>query len=365
MSMNQPSPVPAPRFPDHPVLADRLSHVPLGSWPTPIERLAPLGDTLGLSRLYIKRDDLSGERYGSNKVRKLEFLLGEAKRVEARGVFTLGFAGSNHALATALYARELGLECTVLLMPQAGAAYVRRNLLAGQALGGRLVPCRNLLALGLRYLALIRKAHFIPAGGTCPLGVAAYVNAAFELRDQIRSGLMPEPDLIYLPFGSMGTTAGLSLGLQAAGLGTRLESVRVIESRWASRSDLARLLQKSMAFLRETDPGFPALEDLGANLNLREDQLGPGYARPTPASEEAMRLMQANAGIELNPTYSAKAFAALVADARHGQIGDRTVLYWNTYNTRDLSGLIQGQDYHNLPRPFHRYFEDAPSASPT
>lgn len=359
------SPVFPVRFPDHPVLAARLPYVALGCWPTPVERAEELGRALELTSLFLKRDDLSGERYGSNKVRKLEFLLGEAQRCGSKGVFTLGFAGSNHALATALYAKELGLACTALLMPQAGAPYVGRNLLAGKSAGARLIPCRNVLALGLHYFFLKRKAHFIPAGGTCPLGVAAYVNAAFELRDQIRARLLPEPDVIYLPFGSMGTTAGLSLGLQAAGLGTRLESVRVIESRWASASDLKRLLQRSLAFLRKQDPSFPALEDLGANVHLRTDQLGKGYARPTTAGVEAMHLMQVHAGIELNPTYSAKAFAALVADARRGQLEGRTVLYWNTYNTRDLSILIQGQDYRDLPRPFHRYFDDEASASPT
>jgi len=360
--MDQPSPVPASRFPDHPTLAARLPQVSLGCWPTPVERAAGLGRALGLSGLYLKRDDLSGERYGSNKVRKLELLLGEAVQRGASGVFTLGFAGSNHALATALYARQLGLACTALLMPQASAPYVRQNLLAGQAAGARLIPCRNSLVLGLRYLQRQRTDYLIPAGGTCPLGVAAYVNAAFELRGQIQAGLLPEPDRIYVPFGSMGTTAGLSLGLQAAGLRTRIEAVRVIEPRWASASGLKHLLRRSLALLRDLDPTFPQLQELGANLNLRGDQLGQGYAMPTAAGLAAEQLMHAHTGLRLNPTYSAKAFAALVADAHAGLLEGRTVLYWNTYNTRDLSSLIQGQDYHHLPEAFHRYFEAASPA---
>src|SRR6266581_738013 len=113
-----------PLFKAYPQLEQQLPHVSLGNFQTPVEKLTPVGDEIGLYSLYIKRDDLSGGVYGGNKVRKLEFLLADAKEV-----ITFGFAGSNHALSTAIYGRQLGLKSTSMLMPQVNAHYVRRNLL--------------------------------------------------------------------------------------------------------------------------------------------------------------------------------------------------------------------------------------------
>lgn len=347
-----------PLFREFPSLVATLPRVVLGEFPSPVEAV-DLGRDLGLGSLWIKRDDRCGLEYGSNKIRKLEFLLAEAQARGAREVFTFGFAGSNHALATALGARRLGLTCTALLMPQAGARYVRQNLLAGLGAGARLVPCRNILSAGLRAWRLQRRGAFaIPAGGTCALGIVAYVNAAFELKDQIREGLLPEPDRIYVPLGSMGTAAGLSLGLQAAGLSTRIEAVRVIERRWAPTRALADRLREALALLRQRDPSFPALSALGSNLRIRDEFLGPGYARFTPEGREASARMKEATGIELVGTYSAKAFGALLADARRGELKGQRVLFWNTYNSRDLGPLLAGRDPGELPRAFRRYFEE-------
>ena len=355
-----------PLFRGHPDLARRLPHAALGEFPTPVDRLAGAGDAIGAGRLYIKRDDLSGSLYGGNKVRKLEFLLADALRAGAREVMTVGFAGSNHALATAIYAGQLGLKSVSMLMPQPNAHYVRRNLLASHHYGAELHHFRDTahLSLGVAGRSLqgmtrrLGPPRFIPAGGSCPLGVVGYVNAAFELRDQVMAGDLPEPHAIYVPLGSMGTAVGLALGLKAAGLGSRVVAVRVIEERWAPRRHMARLLHQTVAFLRDLAPAFPRVDITETALAVRDDCMGDGYACFTEDGVKATELMRRGAGITLNGAYSAKAFAALLADARQPGLEDKTILFWNTYNSRDLSAVASRVDYHQLPTAFHRYFEE-------
>lgn len=349
-----------------PRLEQRLPHVSLGTFPTPVHKLLNLGKNLGLDKLYIKRDDLSGKVYGGNKVRKLEFLLGEALQANAKEVMTAGFAGSNHALATAIYAQQVGLRSTSMLMPQINAGYVRRNLLASYTYQARLCHYKNLghLCLGVtgqQVRGIIKNRtlpRFIPAGGSSPIGLVGYVNAAFELRDQIVVGELHEPDLIYVPLGSMGTASGLMLGLKAAGLKTRVIPVRVIEERMSSPKQMVRLIRLTGRLLSKADPSFPCVTISEADLSIRNDCLGEGYACFTEKAMKAIRLVKEEEGILLNGAYSAKAFSALLDDAAQGSLKGKTVLYWNTYNSRDLSNATADVDYRQLPRPFHRYFEE-------
>jgi 1-aminocyclopropane-1-carboxylate deaminase/D-cysteine desulfhydrase-like pyridoxal-dependent ACC family enzyme len=118
-----------PLFEYHPELAIKLPYVSLGEFPTSVQKLDQLGKHIGLNNLFIKRDDLSGKAFGGNKIRKLEFILGKALRSKVNEVLTFGSAGSNHALATAIYAKKLGLSSISMLLPQPNAYYVRRNLL--------------------------------------------------------------------------------------------------------------------------------------------------------------------------------------------------------------------------------------------
>ena len=113
-------------FKNYPLLKEKLPYISLGNFPTPVEKLEKMGSKLGLDNLYIKRDDISGTTYGGNKVRKLEFVLGQALKSGVKEVMTFGFAGSNHALATAVYANKLGLRSISMLFPQPNAYYVRK-----------------------------------------------------------------------------------------------------------------------------------------------------------------------------------------------------------------------------------------------
>lgn len=344
--------------------AERLPHVALGALPTPVERLEGFGTAVGVPQLYVKRDDLSGEVYGGNKVRKLEFLLADAARRGARTVLTFGFAGSNHALATAIYARQVGLKSVSLLIPQRPAEYVRRNLLMGFAAGAELHHYPHPLMLG--WGAAIERQrqrrregiapYIIAPGGTSPLGNVGYVNAAFELKDQVEAGLLPAPDVIYVASGTMGTVAGLLLGLRAVGLNARVVAVRVVDEKFTSAGRLVRLFAQTARLLREADDKFPDLMLTEAEVDLRHGFYGTGYAHFTAEGEAAVRLMAETEGLKLEGTYTGKALAALVHDAQQRALRNKVALFWNTYNSRDLTPHIAGIDYRRLPRAFHRYF---------
>lgn len=355
-----------PLFTLYPQLEARLPRVTLATLPTPVERLDRIGMEIGVPELFIKRDDLSGAVYGGNKVRKLEFLLGNILHKNAREVITLGFVGSNHALATAIYAKQLGLKSVSMLMPQVNAHYVRRNLLTSWYFDAHLTSCKNLPHLCLGIIGRLCRGivqhgtlpRLIPAGGSCPLGVVGYVNAAYELRDQIIAGVLPEPDIIYVPLGSMGTAAGLMLGLRTIGLKSQVVPVRVIEERMASPKRMPQLIRETATLLHRYAPAFPGAEFALGDLEIRNDCLGEGYARFTEKAVNGADLMRRKTGIILNGAYSAKAFSALLDDAGKGILNGKTVLFWNTYNSRDLTQMAQSVDFRRLPRDFHRYFEE-------
>ncbi|RLF11357.1 MAG: hypothetical protein DRJ98_03760 [Thermoprotei archaeon] len=355
-----------PLFEHYPRLRDKLPYVSLGEFPTPVEKLDRLGKDIGVDNLYIKRDDLSGRVYGGNKVRKLEFLLGYALRLKVKEVLTFGCAGSNHALATAIYARQLGLRSISMLMPQPNAHYVRRNLLMSYYCGAELHQYRNklFLAAGTIYQLLrhrLKHGRFpqvIPAGGSSPLGVVGFVNAAFELREQIAKGEVPEPDRIYVALGTMGTAVGLMLGLKAANLRSKVVPVRVVDEKIANVKRMVKLFHKTSSYLHSLDPSFPELKLYEKDVSIRHEFFGQRYALFTKEGMEAVAHMQRTERIKLDGTYTGKTLAALIKDAKEQILRGEVVMFWNTYNSRDFSDVIATIDYHQLPRCFHRYFEE-------
>jgi 1-aminocyclopropane-1-carboxylate deaminase/D-cysteine desulfhydrase-like pyridoxal-dependent ACC family enzyme len=318
-----------------------LAHVSLASLPTPVEPLTELARQLGLRSLFVKRDDLSGEAYGGNKVRKLEFLLGQALAEKRRSIITFGARGSNHVRATAVYGKQLGLKVHAVLTPQPSTPYLDANLLADRAAGATLHfvdSQRDAVESSAELQTKIThedgiEPFVIPFGGTVPRGTIGFVNAALELAAQIERGELPGPDVVYVPFGSMGTASGLATGFAALGLPIHVIGVRVVPAVIASLALARRVVQDAVALLSESDPGFPRLEPESVGLRVRDEFLGDGYAKPTTEAQEAVELAAAH-GLRLETTYTGKALAALVADAGSNQLTDKTVLFWNTYSSR-------------------------------
>lgn len=318
------------RFPE---LRRRLARVPLGTLPTPVTE-SILECHAHRARVWIKQDSLTGKLYGGNKVRKLEYLFGRLLERNCRRVATFGAVGSNHALATALYARSLGLECTCFLSHQTCTPLATQTLRMHLSIGSELVSYSGDYAHRLQTLRAHlwnRRAGVIPMGGSSWLGCIGFVAAGLELAEQIAAGKLPPPDRIYLATGTMGTAAGLSLGLALADLNTTLHAVRVSHTSIANERVLRRLIAKTADMLHRLDPAFPANLQDRTRVVLRHPYFAPGYAHSNAKTDEALGIAQAQMGVDLEATYTGKALAALIDDWPALVDRGSRVLFWNTY----------------------------------
>jgi 1-aminocyclopropane-1-carboxylate deaminase/D-cysteine desulfhydrase-like pyridoxal-dependent ACC family enzyme len=348
------------RFPE---LAGSISWVSLGEFPTPVHRL----ENLGHGNLWIKRDDLSSPAYGGNKVRKLEFILGDVKSRGKKEVVTIGGIGTNHGLATAIYCRRLGLDTTLVVFDQPVTHFVRQNLLLFHKNGARLVYAKSLTGAGAKFYITERLkrpgAYFLYAGGSSPVGALGFVNAAFELKKQIEDGIVPAPRYILCPLGSNGTMAGLSLGVLLAGIPAEVIGVGVTRAKlgplhMATAKSVRSLMRGTYRLLRRASHGVPDVA-IGAQRVIH-DYFGGAYGLPTKEGLEAMRLFSEREGIKLEPTYTAQTCACLLDFIREPSRAKDPVLYWHTYNSVDLSRDALAVDFRELPSVFHGFFEGEP-----
>lgn len=339
-----------------PALESSAARVPLCELPTPIRRAERLEAAAASGPLYIKRDDRSAEPYGGNKPRKLEWILGRARARRASRVITFGGLGTNHGLATALYAARCGLGCDLVLVHQPVDDSVREKLLIDSALGARLWYGANvagvaLIALGL--LAARPRSFVIPPGGSSRDGTLGFVNAGLELAEQVAAGEVPEPARVYVALGTGGSAAGLAAGLALAGLPTRVIAVLVTDVLPPTRARLERMARRALERL-DRGAGPPSLERGQMALTIEPGFVGSGYGSSTAAGDEAVRLASGEEGLRLEPTYTGKTLAALMARER----GKREpIVFWNTY----ASGLpeLERPDWRTLPRSLHRFFGNA------
>jgi D-cysteine desulfhydrase len=345
-------------------LKKRIPYAPLGHFPTPVQRLFGLEGVLQADGLYIKRDDKSSNEYGGNKVRKLEFILGDARAKKKRQTITFGYAGSNHSLAVAVFARRLGLKPISLHLPQPNAAYVRRNLLFQERLGTELHQFGSMPSIYVGTVLVIlncvlrtgRLPYIIPPGGSNVLGTLGMFGAVLEVQGQIDQGLLPEPDVLYVPLGSCGTAAGIALGAKALGWKTWIRAVRVSERKGADFRTARALFDGAARKLKRLFPSFPDVALSREDLDVDEGYLGDGYAHFTQVGMEAVRRIAESDGITLEGTYTGKALAALIDDADAGRLKHKAVLFWNTYNSADFGDRIEGMDFRRLPKAYHAYF---------
>jgi D-cysteine desulfhydrase len=346
-----------------PALEDLLPFVSLTRLPTRVEPAHKLGARIGLDSLTIKRDDESADFYGGNKTRKLEYVLADARARGCDAVVTFGSAGSNHALATAIYAQRLGLQCYAVLTHQAHTPYVAATLRYHVMLGTKLVHAGRYQDVVATYEKVVEshpsgadRVYKITWGGSSWLGTTGFVAAALELAEQLPASQIPE--LIYVACGTMGTAVGLALGLRLAGLPTRVLAIKVAPGPRPVDEEFERLFETTDRELRQRDPSLPALDEPLANVELREEFLGPGYAIPTPECSEAIELIYSTEGLKLEATYTGKALGALVQDARRGRLAGRRVMFWNTYNSRPYPEGIDAIGAEALPDAFRHYLAE-------
>ncbi|HEX9107860.1 MAG TPA: pyridoxal-phosphate dependent enzyme [Longimicrobiales bacterium] len=342
---------PIPLFRRYPALAGRIAWRSFGHYPTPVERV----ELAGGRTLQVKRDDLTAPVYGGNKVRKLEFLIAHAAGQGARRLITAGALGSHHALATALYGREAGIPVTLLLFPQPVTPHVRRVLLTDVALGAelRFVPRMEMVPgalLARRWAARQERACVIPPGGSDALGTLGYVNAALELAEQVAAGELEPPSRVHVAAGTLGTTAGIAIGLALAGLDTEVAATRITGRIVTNERALLRLIRGALALL-EPEVRLDA-QAVAARVEIRHGQIGAGYGRETEAGRRATELLGA-AGLKLDPTYTAKAAAEALAGA-----GDGRELFWQTLSAAEPPLPEEESELESrLPERFRRCLE--------
>jgi 1-aminocyclopropane-1-carboxylate deaminase/D-cysteine desulfhydrase-like pyridoxal-dependent ACC family enzyme len=349
----------------YPGLSDKLPHCDFGTYPTPVERLTGLEKELGIKGLYIKRDDRSSNLYGGNKVRKLEFILGDALKKKASHTIAFGYAGSNFTLAAAVFAKQVGINPISMHLPQQNARYVGKNLLYQKLVGAELHEFPNTASIVLGTLAISarclvttgRLPYIIAAGGSSPLGVIGGMSGVYELKRQIDAGHAPVPDFIYVTIGSSGTAASLALGVKALGLPTKVVAVRVSDLQYASFPKAKELADGAARILGRYEKSFARITLTEADLTVVHDCIGTGYACFSEDGMSAVRLFKRSCGIDLDGTYTGKTAAAMMHSARAGALKDKTVLFWNSYNSVKIEQKTKGVDYRTLPERYHRYFE--------
>ncbi len=303
---------------------------------TPVEHFTFDGVTVT-----VKRDDLTSPIYGGNKVRKLEYLLGQARHFGKRSVVTTGAYGSHHVLATAVHGGRAGFEVHGVMVPQPLNAHVIENARADLAVGAVLHFARTPLlvpavvaATQARLRLRGRPGYFFGHGGSTSIGTLGYVSAGLELADQINAGECEEPSAIYLAIGSGATVAGLAVGLAAAGLTTRVIGIRATPRVAANMAIVKRLVRGSLEVLQRGSRTFPRVERDALNLiEIDGSQYGNGYGHRTRASEAALAAA-AEQGLQLDPTYTSKAFAALLARRA-------PAMFLQTLSSADMKPLLR------------------------
>ena len=312
-----------------------LSAIPtltLASLPTPVEALSNLAAILGGGpRLLVKRDDTLGFAFGGNKVRKLALL---GARAQADGCDTLITAGglqSNHARVTAATAAKLGMKAVLVVNSERGQPPARpsANTLLDQLLGAQIVyvdtrdgrvPAMREAATRLRSEG--RRVFEIPIGGSTPLGSLAYLHAVVELLDQIQP-----PDVIVHATSSGGTQAGLLAACRLLGLPTRVVGIAADGPTQQIQSQIRANIQGIAELLGPSADGAKR----GAAIEVDDRFFGEGYAIPTAASREAIELTARTEAIFLDPVYTGKAMAGLIAYVRQQRFtAKQTVLFWHT-----------------------------------
>lgn len=329
-------------FDHYPELKNKIKHLPLGEFPTPVHQLK----NLGFNTLWIKRDDLSSSIYGGNKIRKLEFVLAEVKRRNKKRIITIGGTGTHHGLATAIYAPQFGIDVTLLLFDQPASDEVKHNLLLLARQQIKIIHRKTLWKTMISYLVLRRIinpfAYFLYPGGSNVFGTLGYVDGVFELKRQIESGLVPEPDVIFCPLGSNGTMAGLLLGCALTGLNSEIVGVRVTPAKLGvfdvcTDHTVMKLAEKTYLFLKQHCSEIPDVNLQTPNIEC--GYLGDGYGCKTEKCIEMIEMMNNKEEIQLDPTYTAKTFSAVNDYCNRPENRSKEVLYWHTYNSADTSHL--------------------------
>jgi D-cysteine desulfhydrase len=314
-------------FPNEPKRAE------LARLPTPIHILEKMSRLLGGPELYVKRDDLTGIGLSGNKIRKLEYLLADAREQGADTLITCGGIQSNHARATAVAAVHNGMRAVLVLRGESDTPY------DGNVLLDRLVNAEIRLVTSEEYRQRIgqimwgvaeelrgkgRRPYIIPEGGSNSLGVWGYIRAAYEIKEQLEE-MGEKINTIVTAVGSGGSYAGLSIGRKMAGLPTRIVGFNVCETAEHFQDLIGRLAAETVERYRLQ------IQLKDNQIDIIDGYVGRGYALSRPEELELIRAVAREEGIFLDPVYTGKAFLGLADQIRLGRFGPgQKVLFLHT-----------------------------------
>lgn len=318
-------------------LIERFDRVDLACLPTPLEYAQNLTNVLQGPRIFFKRDDCTGLAFGGNKVRKLEFVMADARKRKADVVITAGGLQSNWVRQTAAAAKKLGMEVILVLKGDKPQEY-QGNLLLDKMLGCDIRFEKTIDIEGelegefpytRRLAEEVKKRGKIPylaaLGAENPLGVLGYINALDELKHQLDK-MEIEADYIVLAERGGGTQAGVEIGVKLLGLRTKVLGIGVGRGRREECDKVSELCNETLDFLQLGNYQFTPD---GVMINM--DYVGEGYAIPTKECVEAIKLVAQKEGIILDPVYTAKAMAGLIDLIKKGRFKkDDNVIFIHT-----------------------------------
>jgi 1-aminocyclopropane-1-carboxylate deaminase/D-cysteine desulfhydrase-like pyridoxal-dependent ACC family enzyme len=295
-----------------------LPRATLAHLPTPLDETKRFGETIGEGiRVFVKRDDCTGLLLGGNKARHNEFLLGDAVAQGCDVVVWGAGVQSNNCRQTAAGCAKLGLDCHLHLSRVGYKTEVQGNLLLDHLVGAKvnftdavIGPELDayLLAKADEQRALGRKPYVWHRPRVVPLSAVSYVLCVVEIVEQLTAqGLTPAA--IYVS-SSGGTGAGVALGAKLLGLACPVRLICPMPWPWPIPDALANDANAAAEMI-----GLP--HRLNANeIDADESYIAPGYGLPSPAGHEALTTLARTEAILLDPVYSAKAMAAVMADVR-------------------------------------------------
>jgi D-cysteine desulfhydrase family pyridoxal phosphate-dependent enzyme len=310
---------------------DSLPRIRLASLPTPLERLERFGEEIG-AEVWIKRDDVGSLGVAGNKVRKLEYVLADAREQDADTIVIIGAEQSNACRATAAACARLGLRCVLVLSGDppdvASGNLLLDRLFGAEARFAGTFDWAELWQASEEVAAELRaggaRPYTLPAGASSPLGAVGFAAAWFELLDDLRERGI-DAGTLWHASSSGGTHAGLLLGRALSGGGPELRAIGVAPDIVPDMPGFYAGLASAAAELIGEPHRIEA-----ADVALDMSFLGEGYAVPTAAGNDAIRLLARTEAIVCDPIYSGKALAALVAAARCGALGGRPAVFWHT-----------------------------------
>jgi D-cysteine desulfhydrase len=317
---------------------NNLSRFKLAEYPTPIHFLKTLTTAFDGPDIYMKRDDLISLGMGGNKVRKLEFLIGEALEQRKDTLVTAGGIQSNHCRLTAASARRAGLDCH-LVLNGVPPDTPNGNLLLDNLFGAHIHYCDRKDRDSMLYQVADelaengKKPYVIPVGGSNSTGTVGYVDAMFELEIQLKK-MNLTPEAIVFASSSGGTQAGLTLGARITGFKGQVLGISIDQVKTGTASFLPVLKRIVNETAKRIDSDIAMTE---SDFSLDCNYLGSGYAVPGDLEFDAIRDLARYEGILLGPVYTARAMGALLDMIQKNVFKkDQSVLFWHTGGTPEL-----------------------------